>query len=159
MFCLLIFGPFRFIQSWYAFIIHCPFKLVIVLSSCAWFIVQSYFLYNIIQYSLKSIQIHPNVIPIHILFISLQNVHVHTKITLLAKIYYSWLLVNIWLFGQPINQSQMTLLWTPKTYYHSYCHVSSSKNIFSLKCPHVHDLVHDLVHVQVRPPNGPTRPT
>lgn len=79
---LFIFGSY---QSWYAFIFIAYSSwlkvLVLVLGSLSTFI----FLYNIIQYSFQSIQIHPNVISIHNCSFHYKNVHVHTKITFWLK--------------------------------------------------------------------------
>lgn len=85
-----------------------------------------------------------------ILFISLQECPYRDH--KVANICYSWLFVNNWLFGQPIEHGQLTFPrpLRPITFHPARFH--HQKTCFHLKFLHVHGLV----YVYVRPPFGPS---
>lgn len=138
MICLLVFGPFKlhlikllihitfkFSRSWFLFLVNWIPALFISISLIQFITIQSSPQFISIHYhSIKSIihinsilfnfiQFHPY--KFNSIIISIHIVRFITKMSIthknhnLAKICYNWLLVNNWLFGQSVDQSQLTL--------------------------------------------------
>lgn len=111
------------------FIFHCIWSIILwsiqmcfnhFIHSYAWFIG---FLYYSCPFG-HTIQIHLSVISIHNMIILLHKCSCPYEDCILAKFCYCLLLVNNWLFGHPVDQSQMTLPWPSKICFFSFYHVS-----------------------------------
>lgn len=105
-----------------------------------------------------SLQIHknPSKCHFHSHFYSFSyGLSIYIQKPQVGQICYSWLLVNIWHFGQLFDQSQLTLPWPPKIYFNSFYHRLSRKSLFHW---FFHDQEKSGPWLGHRPPNGPTRP-
>lgn len=127
------------------------FHLVQVLSLylCMWYCQDHQSIVIPYQY-----QVHSDIIIIHIFIHFLTEYPRRYKNNKIGQICYSWLLVNSWLFDQPVDHSQLTLHWPLKTYFHSFYHVSLIKSLFHWFFE-LRDLVHFLVRFLVIPHFGP----